>query len=77
MEMKIMNSMPLEYSQYNGELTREYKVNTRGTPQNYFFNICSQLDYVPMFDSKNAIWEKIMTDLLEEKKDAWEKLSEM
>lgn len=69
---QIMTLIPVDNLYANNDLTREYKVSAHNISQIYSFDLC-----VPMFDPSDSIWERILTDLINDHRDAWEILAEM
>ena len=63
---------PIDNMNGNKDLTRGYSVSSQNASQIYFFD-----DYYPMFNPSDSIWQKILADIIETHKDAWDKLAEM
>ncbi len=59
------------------ESTSEYSVDSKNQGQIYFYDAYTDLDSIPVYDMSNSAWEKIISDLLVSRKQAWEKLSEL
>jgi len=67
-----MTLMPVDNLYDSNDLTREYRVSANNTSQIYSFDLC-----VPMFDPTDSVWERILTDIINDHRDAWDTLAEM
>jgi hypothetical protein len=76
MSPQFINPFPVEYSELKSGLTGEYNVHFEDTLNMNFFEVSSQLVDIPMIDS-STLWKQIMSDIIDEQKDAWNRLAEL
>lgn len=64
--------MPIDNLFANNDLTREYKVSAQNTSHLFNFDLS-----VPMLDLSDSVWDRILTDIINDHRDAWDILAEM
>jgi hypothetical protein len=77
MNSQILYLEPFGVVHNQGNLTGEYNTKIQKSVKTYFYNAYIELNKKPILEDEFSEWKKVMSDSLEEHKEAWNKLSNL